>query len=99
MSKDTLITMKIKVYWRREPQCPFCERAKDLLATREIEHELIEIGVDISRDEVKAKFPQATTVPVVTVNDRYIGGFTELQNFITTNNATGENYGNPRDKF
>lgn len=91
--------MKIKLYWRREPQCPFCERAKDLLASREIEHELIEIGVDISRDEVKEKYPQAKTVPVVVINDRYIGGFTELKDFITSNNVIGENYGNTRDKF
>ncbi len=71
--------MKIKVYWRREPRCPYCERAKDILSSLAIAHELIEIGVDISRDEVKSRFPQATTVPVVVIDGEYIGGFTELK--------------------
>lgn len=74
--------MKITLYWRASPPCPFCKQAKELLAERGIPHESIEIGVDISRDAVKSLFPQATTVPVVTIDGEYIGGFTELKQYL-----------------
>lgn len=89
----------ITLYWRPEPVCPYCEKAKKLLASREIEYQSIVIGQDISRGDLIAKFPQAQTVPVVTVDGRFIGGYTELYQYVTTNKLMGENYGNKRDKL
>jgi len=89
----------IKLYWRAEPVCIYCVKAKTLLESREIAYESILIGEDISRAEVVRIYPFAKTLPIVVVDGNYIGGYTELQQFITANNIMGENYGNKRDNF
>ena len=68
----------IEIYHRVTPPCPYCLKAKALVADLGVEHKLYEIGVDITRDELKAKFPLAETVPVVVVDGTWIGGYTDL---------------------
>ena len=38
----------------------------------------IKIGIDISREEILMKFPDAKTAPIIIVNENRIGGSTEL---------------------
>ena len=68
----------IEIYHRVSPPCTYCLKAKALVENRFLDHKLYEIGKDISREELMAKFPRAQSVPVVVVGGEWIGGYTEL---------------------
>jgi glutaredoxin 3 len=60
------------------PSCPYCVRAKRLLAARGIAYEEIDVGADA---ELRADLVRRTgrrTVPQIFIDDRAIGGFEEL---------------------
>jgi glutaredoxin 3 len=57
--------------------CGYCVRAKALLDSRGFEYEEIDLGDDLDR----AKLNELTggwTVPQILIDDRPIGGYTEL---------------------
>ncbi len=58
--------------------CPYCVRAKDLLKSKNIEFE--EINLDGKDDERQAlvKKTGMRTVPQIFMNEELIGGYTEL---------------------
>ena len=60
------------------PSCPFCVRAKRLLAERQIAYTEIDVSDD---DELRDDIMQRTgrrTVPQIFIDGRSIGGFEEL---------------------
>jgi GrxC family glutaredoxin len=60
------------------PSCPFCVRAKRLLAARGIPFEEIDVAAD---DTLRAQVMERTgrrTVPQIFIDGRAIGGFEEL---------------------
>jgi glutaredoxin 3 len=64
--------------------CPYCVAARMLLKSKRIAFE--DIAVDNNR-ELRAEISQKsgrTTVPQIWVNNRAIGGFTELQTMALT---------------
>lgn len=67
----------IKIYTK--DGCVFCERAKALVVESNLEHEIIHMPRDISRDDLMAKFPDARTMPIVTIDNEVIGGYNELK--------------------
>lgn len=59
--------------------CPICDKTKSLLKKWNINYE--EIRVDQSTEglrEMAEKSNNARTVPQITIDDKWIGGFTEL---------------------
>ena len=61
------------------PSCPFCVRAKRLLAERHIAYAEIDVSED---DDLRADVLQRTgrrTVPQIFIDGRSIGGFEELR--------------------
>jgi len=67
----------IKIY--SKDNCGFCEKAKFLLKSKNIEFQELKIGVDITMERIVEKFPGVRTVPIVVDGDgNYIGGFNEL---------------------
>ena len=62
-----------------KPQCVFCDKAVQLCQMKELEFKKYMIDVDYSRDDLMDKFPNARTFPQITMDDVYIGGFTELE--------------------
>jgi len=70
--------MKAKLYTK--PTCPFCIRAKELLTERGIEYE----DIDVSKDpELRAEVAESVggfrTVPMIFLDEKFIGGFSDLQ--------------------
>jgi glutaredoxin 3 len=61
--------------------CPWCRKAKKLLNEKGIEFE--EIDITPTEDEMRKKLGGMTggktTVPQIFINDKSIGGFTDLQ--------------------
>jgi glutaredoxin 3 len=58
--------------------CGYCVRAKTLLDGRGIEYEEIDLGDDPSFRERLNELTGGWTVPQILINDRPIGGYTEL---------------------
>ncbi len=59
--------------------CPYCTRAKRLLASKGVDYEEIDVT---DQDEVRAELVRNTgrrTVPQIFINEASIGGFEELK--------------------
>ena len=68
---------KVRMY--TTPICPFCARAKALLAKKGVAVEEIDIYMDdASRKDMQAKTNGARTVPQIFIGDFHVGGCDEL---------------------
>ena len=59
--------------------CTFCDQAKSLLNLKGIEFEERKIGDGYTREDLPEAVPTARTVPQIFLDDKLIGGFTELK--------------------
>lgn len=70
------------VIWSKD-LCPFCEHAKRLLKSQNIEYEERNISRDFTREQLLEAVPGARTVPQIFLDGVLIGGFTELREHLT----------------
>lgn len=61
--------------------CPYCVQAKDFMTGMEIQYSEMIVGKDCKWEDVKAKLPNATTVPQIWINGQHVGGYEELVNW------------------
>jgi glutaredoxin len=66
------------VVWSKD-SCPFCVQAKALLESRGIEFEERNVQKDWTREQLLEAVPTARTLPQIFLDDKLIGGFTELR--------------------
>jgi len=66
------------VVWSKN-QCPYCDQAKALLKMKGVEFEERNINKDFTREQLMEAVPTARTVPQIFLDDKLIGGFTELK--------------------
>jgi len=66
--------------------CTYCDQAKTLLEVSGYEIEERKIGDGYTKDELLEVVPNAKSVPQIFVNDEYIGGYTELTNYLNGRN-------------
>lgn len=59
--------------------CPYCDQAKALLKQRGAQIEERKIGDGWTKEELLESVPNARTVPQIFIDDKLIGGFTELK--------------------
>jgi glutaredoxin len=59
--------------------CPYCDQAKALLKAKGIQFEEKKIGDGYTREDLLEAVPSARTVPQIFLDDKLIGGFTELR--------------------
>ena len=59
--------------------CPYCDQAKALLTSKGIQFEEKKIGDGYTREDLLEAVPSARTVPQIFLDDKLIGGFTELR--------------------
>jgi len=59
--------------------CTFCEQAKALLSQKGIEFEERKIGDGWTKEDLLSAVPTARSVPIVFLDDEYIGGFEQLK--------------------
>jgi glutaredoxin len=74
--KETNMTRAI--IWSRD-MCPYCDQAKALLKSKNIEFEERNIMRDWSKEQLLEAVPTARTLPQIFLDSEYIGGFTELK--------------------
>lgn len=63
--------------------CQFCDQAKALLSSKGIEFEERKIGDGWTKEELLEAVPTARTVPQIFIENKLIGGFTDLQKYIS----------------
>jgi glutaredoxin len=66
------------VVWSKD-SCPFCVQAKALLKQKGIEFEERNINKNWTREQLLEAVPEARTLPQIFLDDKLIGGFTELR--------------------
>lgn len=80
--------MKFVVY--SKPMCPNCEKAKALLTLKKKEFQVVHVDVGqvkndgemyISPEDLKLKYPGVSSVPQIVLDDKLIGGYTQLDIF------------------
>ena len=69
------------VVWSKH-HCPFCDQAKALLTQKGIEYEEKKIGEGYTKEQLLEAVPNARTVPQIFLDDKLIGGFAELRNYL-----------------
>tara|TARA_Y100001970_G_scaffold254103_1_gene329557 strand:+ start:6819 stop:7070 length:252 start_codon:yes stop_codon:yes gene_type:complete len=70
--------MKIIIY--TTSYCPFCDAAKNLLKSLNIEFDEVDLTDNLEeRLEISTKY-KWRTVPLILINNKLIGGFDELNN-------------------
>lgn len=73
--------MKYVIYGK--DNCPYCNKAKHLLSSNNIQFEYLTMGKDYTREELLELAPDAKTVPQIwlEMDDQllYIGGYNELE--------------------
>lgn len=70
--------MSKAIVWSKY-NCPFCDQAKALLEFKGIEFEERKIGDGYTKEDLLEAVPTARTVPQIFLDDKLIGGFTELK--------------------
>lgn len=66
-----------------QPQCNYCNQAKTLFASKNIEYEERVIGNGWTKQQLLEAVPNARSVPQIFLDDKYIGGYTELRQFFS----------------
>ena len=66
------------IVWSKD-QCSFCVQAKNLLNSKNIEFEERNINHNYTREQLLEAVPNARTLPQIFIDDKLIGGFTELR--------------------
>lgn len=70
----------VEVYTK--DNCPYCNKAKQLLKTMNIQFNEQKLDRDFTRQILLEKFPNAKTYPVVVVDGFHIGGYTQLAEMV-----------------
>ena len=61
--------------------CPYCDKAYTLLMMKGVEFEERKIGDGYTKEELLEAVPNARTVPQIFIDDKLIGGYTELERY------------------
>lgn len=61
--------------------CQFCEQAKKLLESKQIEYEERKIGDGWTKEDLLEQVPTARSVPQIFLDDRLVGGFDSLKKY------------------
>ncbi len=70
----------IKIYGKEN--CLFCDKAKQLCSSKEIDFRYYQLGQDYEIKELMELVPNARTVPQIFKDNILIGGFSELQEWL-----------------
>ncbi len=71
------------IIWSRNT-CVYCDQAKKLLTASGIEYEERNISTEWTLDQLLEAVPDAKTVPQIFLDDKLIGGFTQLRKYLMT---------------
>jgi len=62
--------------------CPYCDQAHALLKSKGYQIEERKIGDGYTKEELLEAVPNARTLPQIFIEEGYVGGFTELKEYL-----------------
>ena len=81
-NKDPQIkNMKAEIFGKTD--CIHCEKAKMLCSQKGIGFDYQELGKDFEMGLILERFPGARTFPQIIVDGKHIGGFDDLEAFLS----------------
>jgi glutaredoxin 3 len=69
------------VIWSKY-HCPYCDQAKSFLKNKGIDFEERKIGDGWTKEDLLEALPSAKSVPQIFIDDKYIGGFQNLVEYL-----------------
>lgn len=79
----------LAIIWSKY-QCPYCDKAKNLLKMKGIPFEERKIGDGWTKEDLLEAVPQARSVPQIFLGEQYIGGYDQLAKHVE---ESGHNLG------
>ena len=73
--------MKAEIFGKTN--CIHCEKAKILCSHKVIDYNYHELGKDFEMGLILERFPGARTFPQIIVDGKHIGGFDDLEAFLS----------------
>ena len=73
------------VIWAKDT-CAYCDMAKRLLNQNGLAFEEKKIGYDYTKEDLLKQIPNARTVPQIIIDDKVIGGYNDLKNYLSKGN-------------
>jgi len=70
------------IVWSKD-SCSFCTQAKALLESKGIEYEERNVSQNWTREQLLEAVPTARTLPQIFLDEKLVGGFTELRKKLT----------------
>ncbi len=72
--------------------CGYCDAAKSLLERMNVRFDEAKIGTDITREELLEIVPNARTAPQIVINNKVVGGYDDLVDYIENTGWNGSGY-------
>ncbi len=76
--------MKVEIY--SKDACSFCMAAIRLSESRGFDTTVYKLDEDYTSEELLDKFPTVKSFPVILVDDKFVGGYTEFVKSLTEDN-------------
>ncbi len=76
---DKIFKRKDMITIYGKPRCPFCDRAKALCEQKGLDYEYKMLDADYTAEELFEKVPNAKTFPQIFIDEKSIGGYTDLE--------------------
>lgn len=58
--------------------CPYCNAAKQLLTSKNLEYQEVRIDLDLAQRDIMIEQSGRTSVPQIFINGTHVGGFDDL---------------------
>jgi len=82
--------MSVTIYTK--DLCGYCDAAKSLLRKMHVQFNEAKIGTDITREELLEIAPNARTAPQIVINNKVVGGYDDLVDYIENTGWNGSGY-------
>jgi len=82
--------MSVTIYTK--DLCGYCDAAKSLLRKMNVRFDEAKIGTDITREELLEIAPNARTAPQIVINNKVVGGYDDLIEYIENTGWNGSGY-------
>ena len=79
--------MNVEIY--SKTNCGYCNKAK--IRLQKYNPKIHMLDKDYTREEFNAKFPNAKTFPQIVINNKHVGGYIELEKWLSFN-STNEDF-------
>jgi len=84
--------MSVSVTVYTKDLCGYCDAAKSLLRKMNVRFDEAKIGTDITREELLEIAPNARTAPQIVINNKVVGGYDDLVEYIENTGWNGSGY-------